>query len=196
MIPFPGHARAPARTGKGSTLNWKTILVPHDFSAGAAEAQAVAGELALSFGARVVLLHVTPLPPGMLPTTLIQPGDSPAQVTVGEYTTQAAGAQLEKSAVSLREMDVPVEVAALLGSVAETILDEAERRKVDVIVMGTHGRRGLAHLLIGSIAEKIVRQARVPVITVRSAPVEAPAEEPAGPTSDTPRKNIRLVDEA
>lgn len=166
-------------------MNWKNILVPHDFSTGAARAQALAGELALSLGARVVLLHVTPLPPGMLPTTLIQPGDGPTQITVAEYTTRAAAEQLDKWAVALRERDVPVEVVALLGGIAETILEQAKTRGSDVIVMGTHGRRGLAHLLIGSVAEKIVRQSEIPVITVRStaetetttpAPVNAKTE--------------------
>ena len=166
-------------------MNWKNILVPHDFSTGAARAQALAGDLALAHGARVVLLHVTPLPPGMLPTTLIQPGESPAQITVAEYTTRAAAEQLEKWAVALRERDVPVEVVALLGGIAETILDEAKRRHTDVIVMGTHGRRGLAHLLIGSVAEKIVRQSEIPVITVRStAETETAAVTPTHLTTD------------
>ena len=76
-------------------MNWKNILVPHDFSAGAARAQALAGDLAQRFGARVTLLHVTPLPPGMLPSTLIQPGEIVAQVTVSEYTTRAASERLD-----------------------------------------------------------------------------------------------------
>lgn len=161
-------------------MNWKNILVPHDFSSGAARAQALAGDLALTLGGRVVLLHVTPLPPGMLPTTLIQPGEGPAQITVAEYTTRAAAEQLEKWAIPLRERDVPVETSALLGGIAETILEEAKRRASDVIVMGTHGRRGLAHLLIGSVAEKLVRQSPVPVITVRCTAEDDAAVPPPG----------------
>ncbi|MCK6572026.1 universal stress protein [Myxococcota bacterium] len=157
---------------------WKTILVPHDFSGGAARAQALAGTLARKFDARVVLLHVTPLPPGMLPSTLIQPNDAVTQVTVSEFTTRAAAERLESWARPLRDEGVPVEVGALLGGIAETILDEAKRVSADVIVMGTHGRRGLAHLLLGSVAEKVVRQADVPVITVRS---DAEAEAPDAP---------------
>lgn len=179
-------------------MNWKNILVPHDFSAGADRALVVAGDLALTFGARVVLLHVTPLPPGMLPTTLIQPGDSPSQITVAEYTTRAAAVQLEKCANSLRERDVPVEIVALLGGVAETILEEAKRRESDVIVMGTHGRRGLAHLLIGSVAEKVVRQAPVPVLTVRTTVAEetAPAARAPGESSSgSALPPIRIVTE-
>lgn len=160
-------------------MNWKNILVPHDFSAGAAKAQTLAGDLALRFGARVTLLHVTPLPPGMLPSTLIQPGDTVAQVTVSEYTTRAAAERLEHWAGELRGRDVNVEVVALLGGIAETILEEAKRRNTDVIVMGTHGRRGLSHLLLGSIAEKVVRQADVPVLTVRADGEAADPETPA-----------------
>jgi nucleotide-binding universal stress UspA family protein len=157
---------------------WTTILVPHDFSGGAARAQALAGSLATTFGARVVLLHVTPLPPGMLPSTLIQPNDAVTQVTVSEFTTRAAVERLEVWARTLRDAGVPVEVHALLGGIAETILDEAKRHGADVIVMGTHGRRGLAHLLLGSVAEKVVRQATVPVVTVRS---DAEGETPEAP---------------
>lgn len=162
-------------------MNWKNILVPHDFSSGAARAQALAGDLAMRFGGRITLLHVTPLPPGMLPSTLIQPGDTVTQVTVSEYTTRAAAERLEHWAADLRGRDVPVEVVALLGGIAETILEEAKRRNTDVIVMGTHGRRGLSHLLLGSIAEKIVRQAAVPVITVRADGEAADPETPGMP---------------
>jgi hypothetical protein len=79
----------------------------------------LAGTLARKFGARVVLLHVTPLPPGMLPTTLIQPSDAVTQVTVSEFTTRAAAERLESWARPLRDEGVPVEVNALLGGIAE-----------------------------------------------------------------------------
>ena len=151
-------------------MNWQRILVPHDFSGGAARAQALAGDLALACGGRVVLLHVTPLPPGMLPTTLIRPGDDgPGEITVEDYTTRAAAERLAHWARPVKARGVEVECLALVGGIAETILAQAQELRADVIVMGTHGRRGLAHLLLGSIAEKVIRQADVPVVTVRSA---------------------------
>lgn len=148
-------------------MNWKTFLVAHDFSSGAAKAQSVAGDLARISAGRVVLLHVTPLPPGMVPTTLVQSPEG-AALQVDEFTARAALDRLEQWAAPLRSAGIEVETVALLGGIAETILDEAKRRDVDVIVMGTHGRRGLAHLLLGSVAERVIRAADVPVITVRS----------------------------
>jgi nucleotide-binding universal stress UspA family protein len=65
----------------------------------------------------------------------------------------------------------------MVGSPAPAIRDVAERRRCDLVVLGTHGRSGMAHLLLGSVAEKVVRQAPCPVLTVRARASRALAEE-------------------
>jgi universal stress protein A len=61
-------------------------------------------------------------------------------------------------------------IEARIGDVAETILETARDQKVDLIVMGTHGRHGIAHLLLGSVAERVLRDAPCPVLTAHAEP--------------------------
>ena len=156
-------------------MNWRLILVPQDFSDGASRAQELAAELAERFQAQIVLLHGTPLPTGMSASSLIHAGDAPGAIPVDELATRAALVQLDRRAEALRARGLAVSTVALVGAIAETILEEARSRPVDVIVMGTHGRCGLAHWLLGSVAETVVRQALVPVVTVRD-PVNRPVD--------------------
>jgi nucleotide-binding universal stress UspA family protein len=79
---------------------------------------------------------------------------------------------LQERATNLRAQGVEVRTIARVGEVSETILQVARDERVDVIVMGTHGRAGLGRLILGSVAEKIVRQAEVPVVTVRTPTVD------------------------
>ena len=72
------------------------------------------------------------------------------------------------------------ETAVLTGPVATTIVEYAHSHAFDLIVMGTHGRSGVAHLLLGSVAEQVVRTAPCPVLTVRQQPVAAQARETLG----------------
>ena len=82
----------------------------------------------------------------------------------------ATAAQLAARAAAAGRKDLPSEV--LTGSPARTIVDAARQHQCDLIVMGTHGRHGMAHLLLGSVAERVVRTAACPVLVVRrpSAP--------------------------
>jgi hypothetical protein len=68
---------------------------------------------------------------------------------------------------------------AVIGTPAWAIIEYAEAHDIDLIVMGTHGRGGMSHLLMGSVAERVVRTAPCPVLTVRSAPKGAPMTEVA-----------------
>jgi nucleotide-binding universal stress UspA family protein len=69
------------------------------------------------------------------------------------------------------------DTALLTGPVASTIVAFAQSHAIDLIVMGTHGRSGIAHLLLGSVAERVVRTAPCPVLTVRHQPVPSPVAE-------------------
>ena len=86
--------------------------------------------------------------------------------------------EMERGRVRLEVMREPGEtVVSVVGRPAEALLEEAQRWGADLIVLGTHGRRGLDHLFFGSVAEQVVRGARVPVLTVREG--GAQAEQPA-----------------
>lgn len=155
---------------------WRRLLVPHDFSACAARALRVAGDLAELHRAAITLLHVSPLPPNLPPDALVTPPGASSAVRVDELTTRGARRQLEATAADLRRRGLEVRVlacAAESGDVAKHILEAAAEIGADAIVLGTHGRTGLSHLLLGSIAEKVIRRAPVPVITVRSHAPEA-----------------------
>ena len=148
---------------------FKHILVPTDFEPASRDALEHAVGIAKSFNARVTLLHVWEVPiypymDFMLNTTLIS--------RVEEAATQRLGSALEQ----LRQ-ELPSASAALKhGMPSGTILDAIDELEPDLIVMGTHGRQGVSHALLGSTAEKVVRSSKVPVLTVHAAPVSAAQE--------------------
>jgi len=146
---------------------WKTILVPHDFSSCANHAAALARDVALAHGARLVLLHVTEMPMGLGPETVIVPDEGGGPIKVRDYALKAAQEHLDDLAARLRKEGLEVTTQAVMGHVIEEIIQVTTSEGADLIVMGTHGRTGLSHLVAGSVAEKIVRNAPVPVLTVR-----------------------------
>ena len=149
------------------------ILVPTDFSPASDAALDYARSLARQFGASITLVHVfeDPLTSGAFV------GDGIVTVPPGlrESMERAAREQLEKQHTEHAE-SLPLSSANLLmGPVAKRIVEHAEKIHADLIVMGTHGRAGVGHLLMGSIAEKVVRTARCPVLTAREPQSEAAA---------------------
>jgi len=152
---------------------WKKILVPHDFSACAAHALRTAVELAKIHGSELTVLHVSALPENLPPDTLVTPANAAGPVRVDDYTTRGARQQLEVVAEPLRREGLAVRALAVTGDVAHQILTVAKEVHADALVVGTHGRKGLSHLLLGSVAEKVVRGASVPVVCVRTPCPEA-----------------------
>jgi universal stress protein A len=150
-------------------MSWKTILVPHDLSPCADHAAALAQEVARAHGARLVVLYVADLPMGLDPDALVVPREGAAPVRARDLATGGAEAQLEVLAARLAADGVAVTTSLVLGDVVDEILAAAHRERADLIVMGTHGRTGLSHLVVGSVTEKVVRQAPVPVLTRRGA---------------------------
>ena len=146
---------------------WKTLLVPHDFSAGAGRAAALAHDLAKVHGAKLVFLHVAELPPLVGPAAAIVPDEGGAPISVGDYALRSARERLAELAAEYGKDGVEASFEAALGHPAAEIQTVAERLGVDAIVMGTHGRAGLARALLGSVAARVVRHSRVPVVTVR-----------------------------
>lgn len=150
------------------------ILVPIDFSSQSEAALQYAVDLAKRYGASLHLLHAYQVPSYALPGAYIVPDKNEMARLVNGLKLQLEAAKRD----ALAEGATSVEATLLPGGAALTILDFARERAFDLIVMGTHGRTGLKHLLIGSTAESVVRTAPCPVFTVRS-PAEAPNVEAA-----------------
>lgn len=147
-------------------MSWKTILVPHDFSASANHAAAVARDEAKLHGARLVLLHVIDLG-SIAPDSVILPNATGAPINVKDYAVGSADAHLTDLAERLRKDGIAASSFIRSGSPVDEINRFAADEHVDLVVMGTHGRTGLRHLLVGSVAERVVRTSKVPVLVVR-----------------------------
>lgn len=172
----PSSAAARGRGSErasGAAMIWKRLLVPHDFSACAARALRLAVDLAKVQGSEVILLHVSDLPSNLEPETKISPEGEGQSLAVGDYATRGGRQRLEALAAPLRAAGHRVESVAVVGEIDEKILEAARELRADAIVIGTHGREGLSHLLLGSVAEKIVRRSPIPVVTVRTTAPEA-----------------------
>ena len=146
---------------------WKTLLVPHDFSSSANHAAAIARDEAKLHGARMLLLHVIDLPTAIKPDTVIVPDATGAPVNVRDYAVSSADAHLQDIVARLAKDGITATPFIRIGNPVEEINRFVDEEKVSLIVMGTHGRTGLQHLLVGSVAERIVRTATCPVLTVR-----------------------------
>jgi len=133
-----------------------TVLHPTDFSERSRHALRLAGALARDYGARLVVLHAE-LPP----TVVYGEGALPLDP---EITYREAREELNR--LTVPDGDVRAERRFEEGDPAGTILRVARELPADLIVMGTHGRTGLARLLMGSVAEQVVRKASCPVLTV------------------------------
>ncbi len=142
----------------------KTILVPCDFSAYAEHAFQWALGLAERLGAKVVLVHAAPsfshlaYPESVYVIDLAKMEEeiiADAEKRLGEFVAKKGAST------------VAVEIRAVLGDPFWEICQAAEREHADLIVMGSHGRTGLAHVLLGSVAERVVRHAPCPVLVAR-----------------------------
>jgi nucleotide-binding universal stress UspA family protein len=158
----------------------KQILVPTDFSETADAALDYAFLLAQRLGASVQLLHVLEDPfvtDGLTAEAYITEAPAVRSAMLSEAQTRLshrAAPPRSESASGNSAEPVRVDTEVLFGHGARTIAEYAGHRGVDLIVMGTHGRTGVAHLLLGSVAERLVRTAPCPVLTVRhiAAPIE------------------------
>ncbi|HEU4728356.1 MAG TPA: universal stress protein [Kofleriaceae bacterium] len=150
-------------------MAWNTILVPHDFSASANHATAIARDEAKAHGGTIVLLHVIELPYQLGPDAVIVPPETGAPISVRQYAIQSAEAHLQDIADRLGKDGVTATGVIKIGVPVDEINRVVEEQNVDIIVMGTHGRTGLRHLMAGSVTERVVRTATVPVLTTRHA---------------------------
>ena len=144
----------------------RTILVPTDFSTYAEQALQEALAIAARDQAHVLLLHALPLLPITWPDEWSLP-----RPQFEEQIQRDTEQQLQTIAA---QHPVPIETLVVWGSPAAVICDVAKARQCDLIVMSTHGRTGLAHVFIGSVAERVVRYAPCAVLIVRAFPAHQP----------------------
>jgi nucleotide-binding universal stress UspA family protein len=142
------------------------ILVPVDFSDASRTVLEYAIDMAESFGARVELLHVWDLPGYVRPDLTVWVGD--VSGTYAEQAQQSANEHMSRLVDDAGLKDhASVDTRVLCGTPHATILELLDGETYDLVVMGTRGRTGLAHALLGSVAERVVRHAPCPVLTVR-----------------------------
>jgi nucleotide-binding universal stress UspA family protein len=148
-------------------MAWKTILVPHDFSASADHALAIALSEAAMHGAAIVLLHVIDLPLQLGPDAVIVPPETGTPISVKQYAIQSAENNLERIADQVAKDGAAVSCVVAVGTPVDEINRAVDDHRIDLIVMGTHGRTGIRHLMAGSVTERVVRTSKVPVLTIR-----------------------------
>jgi nucleotide-binding universal stress UspA family protein len=141
----------------------RRILFPTDFSEHADHAWPFALYFAQGFGAEVHLLHVVTPPPRLVEAYSVN--FDPEQLTTA--LTAEANTSMDRLLQAAQERNLTFHREVRVGVDFHEIIDYARVHQIDLIVMATHGRTGLAHALVGSVAEKVVRKAPCPVLTVK-----------------------------
>jgi universal stress protein A len=156
-----------SKKGSAASRLFRRILVPHDFSSSADRALREAATLAAKSGGRLHVMHALdwshiPLhPPGVA---------MPGPIT---FVPRVQEELARRVRIQLAPFRVPVTISIAIGTPIACILEAA--RGADSVVMSTHGRSGLLHMVLGSVAERIVRHSPIPVLTIR------PPSRPARP---------------
>lgn len=154
------------------------ILVPTDFSPHADRALCYATTLAHRLGAELDLLHVVddPFASGAWTSAEIY---VPTVVELVNDFIDSAKQRLAKLTEGAAALGLTVHVEVVTGRAAQAIIDHAAANGCDLIVMGTHGRTGLSHAILGSVAEQVVRRASCPVLTIRAPEATTANDKPA-----------------
>jgi universal stress protein A len=145
------------------SMPWKKILFPIDFSDGSRAALATAVNVAMEANAELVIVNVF-APPIYF---VVEPISMPAGY-VADIVTAAEEGLAAWKLEALRQGITKVSTELLRGDATQQIVVYAKENGFDLIVIGTHGRSGIKHMLLGSVTEKVVRHAPCPVLVVRS----------------------------
>jgi nucleotide-binding universal stress UspA family protein len=146
----------------------RSILIATDFSPHAEAALRLAAELAIACGAKVRVAHVYDVTPLVLPEAPALYNSATIEQTIADCHTALDAAKAKLKALGVTD----VEAVLLQGSPAIELARHASDQHSELLIMGTHGRTGMAHFVLGSVAERVVRKAPCPVITV---PLAAPS---------------------
>ena len=140
-------------------LPLKRILYPTDFSTASYEALKVANELAVHHSAELYIVHaISPL----------VAASSPAGISPIAEMEKAAQTSLQEIIKERIPKELHIRQIITIGGAADEIIRIAEQERVDLIVIGTHGQTGWRHAVFGSVAEKVVRLASCPVLSIRA----------------------------
>jgi len=150
----------------------KKILCPVDFSDFSHQALNQAGELALHFGAELCVLHITPSVENIYNNLAYSGGISFDVQAYGNGLREAALRELQQ--IVERENFAKIKVSPLLGegNPADEIINTTRTEQIDLVVIATHGIGGWRHFIFGSVAEKVIRLSRCPVLVTRAKEVE------------------------
>jgi len=148
------------------TGNFTRILVPTDFSAPSNAALALAKRMARTSGASLHLIHVLDDP---FAAAYVAEVYAPPPAGITESWLKGAQALLDGQLTPDEQVLFRSTQEVMFGTPARDIVNHAAANDIDLIVMGTHGRGGVHHLLMGSVAERVVRAAPCPVLTVRDS---------------------------
>jgi nucleotide-binding universal stress UspA family protein len=149
---------------RGNMWLTKKILFPTDFENSSRAASDIAVELAQRFHVPILAIHVFPIPKEIYSDVPFIPTDEYLQ-----WVEDSARESLDREATRLQASGVTVSSILKMGCPWEEIVVAANHFDPGLIVMGTHGRRGLSRAFLGSVAEKVVRLSPVPVLTIRGA---------------------------
>jgi nucleotide-binding universal stress UspA family protein len=155
----------------------RRIVCPVDFSDLSRRALDHAIAVARWYGSRLTVLYVYHIPPAGMALSSLPVGPAAEVSAVSPADRDQLRQQLKGFAPAVALKDIPVEYLVAEGDVATEVLAEAEA--ADMVVLGTHGRSGFEHLILGSVAEKVVRKAHCPVMTIPPAASDATNGVPA-----------------
>lgn len=158
-------------------MDVQKILAPTDFSPHSQRALQYACGLAKRLDSRLHMLHVLSEVVAAGPDAILMPAPPP------EFYNESENAALRKLAESIQpNWETPSSVvhAVQWGGAVEAVVEYAEEHEIDLIVIATHGRTGLSRVLMGSVAERIVREAPCPVLTVRDRVRHSMQQTPEG----------------
>jgi nucleotide-binding universal stress UspA family protein len=169
---------------------FRQILIPLDGSALAEQILEPARDLGKLTQAQYTLLHVVE------PRVLVRwgPYTTPTDLDFEGTQRRQADAQhyLERVARPLRAAGLPVHARVLMAEQATAILEEASWQEIDLIAIATHGRSGLARLLLGSVADKVLRRVAIPLLLYRpTSPYDRVRYQPTSAVADTPRTAVQ-----
>lgn len=147
-------------------FNIKNILLPTDFSSLSLSAASYAIELASQYNAKVHLLHVLEKTFPILTIRSLDLSEEKIIKSIEENAKESLNETLEKIKNETDKTDIKIETVIRKGIDYQEITKYAEENEIDVIVIATHGTTGILHTLLGSVAEKVIRYSKKPVLVI------------------------------